>query len=985
MGHDQATAADLLAAGLEEARRRIAALEAAAASSAGGEFATHMLDGFSRLSPEGVHLDVNPALCAMTGFSREELIGAGPPHPYWPPEEYGAIEAAFSRTLGGAPETFSLTFMRKDGERFPALVTPSVIRDADGTIVAAFATVKDVGQLRRIEAALAESEQLFRLTFEQAPIGAALVGLDFRFQRVNARFAEMTGYTASELLERGFPDVTHPDDAADDVTEVRRLVAGEIEEYAREKRYVRKDGSIVWGDVVVRPVAGDDGRPLALIAMVADITTRREAQLAVLRERDRAQSYLDIAGVMLVAIGADQNVLLANRKTCEVLERDEAEIVGSNWFDVILPEADRETILDLFAQLMADNVAPWGYVENRVLTSTGAERLIAWHNTVIKGEDGTIVATLSSGEDITARRQTEQLLALPSEILGIIAAPIAVRETAAGIVAALRQATGFDAVGIRLQEAEDYPFIASVGYTDEFLEAENALAVRYPDGGLCREANGSVSLECTCGLVIAGDIDAANPLFTPGGSAWTNDSLPFLDVPPEDDPRLHPRNRCIHVGFRSLALVPLRAGEEILGLLHLADRRTGRFTPDSIRFFEGVGASIGAGLASRRVQEELRESEERLRTVLLAVSEGIVLQARDGRVLLWNEGAERVFGVSQSEIVGESALGRDWGAIREDGSDWPPAEHPSMQALRTGESQSNVVMGVRQAGAVRWINVNAQPLFLPDEAEAYAAVVSFADITERRQAEDEIRRLNAELTERVVNRTEQLDATTRELEALAYSIAHDVRAPLRSIDGFSAAAIEDEGDRLSPEGVEDLRRVRTAAQTLARLLDDLMGLSHVSQRELVRQAVDLSALALAVAAENAADHPSRVVEFIVPSGLIADADPNLLRLILRELLGNAWKFTAPHDSARVEVGAVDADGERAFFVRDDGVGFDMRYAEHLFGAFQRMHQPEEFEGDGVGLATVQRLVRRHGGRACAEAEPGKGATFFFTLPAPGET
>ena len=220
---------------------------------------------------------------------------------------------------------------------------------------------------------------------------------------------------------------------------------------------------------------------------------------------------------------------------------------------------------------------------------------------------------------------------------------------------------------------------------------------------------------------------------------------------------------------------------------------------------------------------------------------------------------------------------------------------------------------------------------------------------------------------------------SRELEALAYSIAHDVRAPLRTIDGFSAAVLEDERG-LSDEGVTSLQRVRAAAQTLARRLDDISGLSRVSQRELLRQAIDITGLAKEIGDELAAENPSRVVRLSVAPGLSAHADPVLARVLLRELLGNAWKFTAPRPEAHVEVGAVDLDGERAFFVRDDGVGFQMRYAEHLFGAFQRMHAPGEFEGDGIGLAMVQRLVRRHGGRCWAEAEVGHGATFFFTLP-----
>ncbi|MEI6451705.1 MAG: ATP-binding protein, partial [Actinomycetes bacterium] len=277
--------------------------------------------------------------------------------------------------------------------------------------------------------------------------------------------------------------------------------------------------------------------------------------------------------------------------------------------------------------------------------------------------------------------------------------------------------------------------------------------------------------------------------------------------------------------------------------------------------------------------------------------------------------------------------------------------------------------------------------------------------TERKQAEDEIQRLNAELEERVITRTAQRDAFNRELEAFAYSAAHDLRAPLRAIDGFSKIVIDDAAERLTPEEVEHLERVRAAAQRMAQMIDDLMGLSKVTRRPLLRREVDVSATAREVAEELRAAQPRRRVEVVVAPGMTAAADPALLRLVLVQLLDNAWKFTSHHDAARIEVGVAiadaDADGgggdgagdagagvgddgagreERVFFVRDDGAGFDMGYAKQLFGAFQRFHAAGEFEGGGIGLAMVQRLVLRHGGRVWAEAEVEKGATFFFTLP-----
>ena len=266
-----------LATELEEARPHRGPRSAVRPRRA-ARFTDSLTDAFSILSPEGVHLDVNPALCAMTGFTREELLGTGPPHPYWPPEEQEAIAAALWWSLEGTCETHEKTFMRKGGERFPVLVTPSLLRDGRGALVALFTTFRDISELKRAEAALAESEELFRLTFEQAPIGAALVGRDFRFRRVNARFAQMTGYTADELQQRGFPDITHPDDVDADVRQVRRLTAGEIGEYAREKRYLRKDGVVVWGDLVVRPLRDAGGDVAAFVVQVTDITERKNAE-----------------------------------------------------------------------------------------------------------------------------------------------------------------------------------------------------------------------------------------------------------------------------------------------------------------------------------------------------------------------------------------------------------------------------------------------------------------------------------------------------------------------------------------------------------------------------------------------------------------------------------------------------------------------------------------------------------------------------------
>jgi signal transduction histidine kinase len=226
----------------------------------------------------------------------------------------------------------------------------------------------------------------------------------------------------------------------------------------------------------------------------------------------------------------------------------------------------------------------------------------------------------------------------------------------------------------------------------------------------------------------------------------------------------------------------------------------------------------------------------------------------------------------------------------------------------------------------------------------------------------------------------ELEGANKELEAFSYSVSHDLRAPLRSIEGFSQILLEDYADRLDEEGQDYLGRVRAASQHMATLIDDLLDLSRVSRGPLRREPVDLAALATGIIGELRRSHPEREVEVVIAEGLTANGDARLLRLALENLLNNAWKFTSKKPRATIEFGSIDREAtERVYFVRDDGVGFDEAYAGKLFGAFQRLHGAEEFEGTGIGLATVQRIVHRHGGRVWAEGRVGGGAAFYFTL------
>ncbi len=242
------------------------------------------------------------------------------------------------------------------------------------------------------------------------------------------------------------------------------------------------------------------------------------------------------------------------------------------------------------------------------------------------------------------------------------------------------------------------------------------------------------------------------------------------------------------------------------------------------------------------------------------------------------------------------------------------------------------------------------------------------EIKERKRADEEIQRTNRELR-----------AANKELEAFSYSVSHDLRTPLRSIDGFSQALLEDYADKLDSTALEHLQRVRRAAQRMAALIDDMLNLSRVTRCELHREKLDLSAMAKLIAAELREAEPARRVEFVIESGLTAMGDLQLLRAAMENLLRNSWKYTSGHPTARIEFGRSKEIDKHPFIIRDDGAGFDPRYADRLFGAFQRLHTAKEFPGTGVGLATVQRIIHRHGGEIWAEGAVEQGATFYFTL------
>ena len=923
---------------------------------------------------DGIIISWNIGAEKIYGYREDEVIGK-PVSILIPQDREVEIPAILEKIRRGEHvKNFETVRIRKDGKRINMSLTVSPLKNEQGEIIGTSTTGRDISEYKHAEDALRESVEKFRVLAETTPAAICL----FQGEHIvytNPSLSRLLGYTEQEYLEMKFWDWMHED--FKELARYRGLARqrGEPVPSQYELKGVTKSGQEKWiflsgGCVEYK------GKPAGIVTLF-DITDRKRAEerLAKLNEclldfgadsRKNIESLVAFCGEQLGADCAQYNRLedgvLHNggqwRNPDDTFSVGEPD--GRICYDVILDSRDN---VCLFCNLPQTNHVQPDHNEQCRGLKTYLGKAVSFGGVNI----GALCVMYQ--DDHIPDEEDKKLLEIAASAIGVE------EERKRAETRIVRQNTVLNAINRVFQDAltctteeilgrrclatvealtgSKFGFILKINSTGRV----NAIALSNPGWAACRMPE-------TDAVLMLRDMEIRgiwSGVIRGGRSVIIN------------DPATHPDRVGIPDGHPPLTCfmgIPLEQAGQIIGLIGLANKEGGYDTSDR-EAIEALSVAIVEALMRKHAEEKLKLAGDYNRSLIEASLDPLVTIDAGGKITDVNAATEKVTGHAREELIGT------------DFSDYftepETAKVGYLQAFREGTVRDYALEIRHHDGHITPVLYNAS-VYRDEAGEIVGIFAAARDITERKRAEDEIRRLNAELEQRVIERTAQLETANKGLEAFAYSVSHDLRAPLRSIDGFSLALMEDYPEKLDEQGNDYLRRVREASQRMDQLINDMLELSQISRADMKRVMVDLSSLARSVMGElQNGRSGDRRVEFVIQDGLSVRGDPQLLRLALENLLGNAWKFTSKHKSARIEVGAEVSDGRHIYFVRDNGAGFDMAYANKLFVPFQRLHNYNEFAGTGIGLSIVQRIIHRHGGKIWAEGSVDRGATFYFTL------
>ncbi len=884
-------------------------------------------DGIFVADTEGRYLDANSKGCQMLGYSRDELL------------QLNVRDIVIEADVGLAPERIEALrsgatllsermMRRKHGVIFPTETSARML--PDGSIQS---IVRDISERKRIEAELRLSEERYRIVSELMSDYAYMVrvlpgpGYSTQLEWVTGAFTQITGYSVEEAMAGlDWTSSIFPEDAP--IVERRRekMLVGEKD--VSEFRMIRKNGEVYWLRAYVYPQWDEAHlRVVRIYSAVQDITERKQAEEALRASEQRLRTVMENMPVMLDAFDEAGNLIVWNKECERVTGYSAAELIGD-------PHAMRQLYPDVnyLDRMLAEwktrgnNYRNW---EWDLVAKDGTIKTIAWSNI----SDELPVAGWPSwgvGVDVTERVRAE---------------------------AALRRAN--EELERRVEERT-----AELSTANALLNQERnllrALMDNIPDVIYVKDREGRFILSNVAAARLAG-VATQEELYG---------TTVFDFFPEEMAAQYHADDQSVFQ--RGITLIE----REEPAIDPKGNQKW--FLTTKTPLLDHQGQLIGLVGISRditeRKQAEQTLAQERnlLRTLIDLLPETVFVKDTESRFLVANQGVAAVMGADSPEaLLGKSDF--DFYA-REIAT---PFYEDEQQVIASGEPMLNKTEYNRNSlGEERWFLTTKAP-FRNSDGEIIGIVGAGRDITERRQTEEKIRQLN----EALAHRAQELEIANKELEAFTYSVSHDLRAPLRAMDGFSRIVMDDYAPQLPPDAQRYLQLVRDNAQQMGDLINGLLMLSRLGRQPLQTQPVAPAALARQAFDSLRLEMENRQVEITIAELPDAQADAALLRQVFANLLQNALKFTRKREITTIEVGHIVVDNQPIFYIKDNGVGFDMRYTDKLFGVFQRMHRAEDFEGTGIGLATVQRIIHRHGGRVWAEGEVDRGATFYFTLGA----
>jgi PAS domain S-box-containing protein len=760
----------------------------------------------------------------------------------------------------------------------------------------------------------------------------------------NRAYADWLGHSPETLRGCRLPD-RFPAIYEKNRELVAAVLAGKPQRF--EQTLTRIDGRsfVLWTQYVPDIV---DGVVAGFVVLGTDLTAMRRAEAAHRQSEARFSSAFLDAPIGMAIVGLDGRWLQVNQAVCDLLGYDERELRTRTFQEITHPD-DLAANLCLLQRLLAGEL-PRYQIEKRYLHRSGATVHTLLGVSLIRDENGAPDYCLSQIVDLTARRRSEARDATRRDAMTLIAtgAPLEtvlttiVRGIEAEVAGSLCSVLLLDATRQRLRLG------AAPSLPAWYNEAIDGVEI-----GPCVGSCGTAAY--TGEMVIVGDI-ATSPLWV----GW--------------------RDLAARAQLVSCWSYPIRDRQgDVLGTFAMYSKNVHLPSEDDETTIRVTADLASVAIERRRAEEATIASQKRYEDLVQSV-QGIVWEA-DATTLEFSfvsAEAERLLGYPRAMWL-------------EDPTFWESHLHPDdhEHALRFCRAATAAGLGHRfeyrmrtADGRYLWLEDTVSVIAVSDGRTLLRGVL--IDITDRKAAEARIHELNATLELRIHERTAQLSASNGELRAFSYAVSHDLRAPLRRLEAWSTALAEESGPLLDERGHHHLGRIQSEAKLMGGLIDDLLRLSRVTQSELLRRVVDLTALARTIVARLAEAHPERAVTLTVAPSMTAEADPGLIGAALTNLLENAWKFTSLRSLAHIEVGHYEREGQTIFYVKDDGAGFDPRYADSLFRPFRRLHKTSEFPGSGIGLATVQRVITRHGGEVWAEGVEGHGATVFFTLPPPPE-